>query len=125
MSGSSYDVPSSGSVPVKRASVSSQLSPVSADRSRTVRPSSGVIVPQGGQPHGVTRSASSTPSRQSAGSIGVRSPAVSSASSRCTSASWACRRRMNPTVCSVHQVQAGVSGGDSASSRASPLLAVS
>jgi hypothetical protein len=48
MPGSSQDLPS-GSVPVNLASVTSQESPVSVARSRTVRPGSGVIVPQLGQ----------------------------------------------------------------------------
>ena len=95
---------------MNRARVTSQVSPVSVARSRMVRPGSGVIVPHGGQPPYITRSASSTPSAASAGSNGVRFPAVSSASSRCTSASWACRRLMKPADCSADQVQTVVVG---------------
>ena len=54
--------PSSGSVPVNRARVTSQLSPVSVVRTRMVRLSSSVLVPQGGSPPYITLSTSSTPS---------------------------------------------------------------
>ena len=49
--------------------------------------SSGVKVPHPGSPPYMTRSASSTPSADKAGSSGVRVPAVSSASTRWISAS--------------------------------------
>ncbi len=81
---------------------------------RRVRACSGTKVAQDGQPPHITRSTSSTPSVLSSGSIGVRSPDVSSASTRCIKASCVCRRRMKPTVWSAYHVQAGVSGSTAA-----------
>ena len=96
---------------------------MSVTSTRTVLPSSGTQMAQSGTPENITRSASSTPSHDSSGSMGVRASAVSSASSRWISASCACRRRTKPTVLSSDHVHAGSSGSAAASAASSPPLA--
>ena len=68
-----------------------------------------------GPPNRSRPSHSSTPSAASSAAIGAGSPAVSSASQRCTATSWACRRNQNRAVWSSVKVHIGVDGSVAAS----------
>ena len=115
-SSSAMTSPLRGSVPLKRPSWAHSSSPVSVQSRRTWW-GSGSHEPQGGHPPYITPMTSATPSAASRGSTSDGAPAASSASMRCTSASWAWRRRMKPTVWSSDQVHASAAGVDALQGR--------